>query len=1293
MPPGMTCEERAAQLEAAMAALEAQRAVLGDAVVETALEPLRRQLADLRQAATAEPAPSLEGERKLVTVMFADISGFTALAETVDPEVVRDLMNACFEQLVPIVERFGGTVDKFIGDEIMALFGAPVAHENDPERALRAALEIMDALVEFNAEWDTDLGVHVGINTGLVIAGGIGTRERQAYSVMGDAVNVASRLEEISDRGEILVGPDTHRLTAPLFEFEPLEPIQVKGKAEPVPVFQLLGPRAVAGRVRGIAGLESPLVGRQAEWCALQEAVERLQAGVGGVVTLVGEAGLGKSRLVAELWSEVLTPDPRLRTLDMGPQASNWVEGRCLSYGTSIAYLLWLDLLRGMLGVTVEDPPLVVRDALRERVQALCPQRFDDVYPYLGRLMALPLATEDEATLRDLQGEKLKASTFRAVESLLEGAARQHPLVLVSEDLHWADATSIELLEGLLALTERAPLLFICVFRPETRHGCWRIRETAACLCRHRHIDLWLEPLSAAESEALVGNLLRVEGPRPEPVEGLPPQPVVSDVEPLKARILGHAEGNPFYVEEIIRSLMDSGVIVRDEATGRWRATRDVADITIPDTLQGVLMARIDRLQEDTKRVLQLAAVIGRIFVYRVLEDIAREERELDGHLLALQREEMIRERARVPELEYIFKHHLTQEAAYSGLLKSERRVFHRQVAQALERLFPDRIEEQVGLLAYHWERADEPGKAIEYLLRAGDQARLAYAHGEAIDYYRRGLIFLKKQEKHERAARTLMKLGLTYHDAFDFRQARQAYEEGLALWQRAGGTQPSVPPPPAPHALRVRWGNPPTLDPTLVGDYCSGGVVSQLFSGLVERSPDMDVLPEVAQSWEVLEGGRRYVFQLRDDVCWSDGAPVTAEDFECAWKRVLDPVTGSPAASLLYDVKGASTFHQGQGGVEELGVRALDDLTLVVDLEAPTGYFLHLLTLGACCPVPRHVVEVHGQAWTEVEHIVTNGPFRLDTWQRDASMALVRDTGYHGRSTGNVQRVELLFAEPSAGLKMYEDDGLDVIDVTSLPPAELDRVRQRHAGEHISIPSLGTAYAGFDVSRPPFDDLRVRRALVFALDRETHAEVNRRGYVFPATGGFVPPGMPGHSAGIGLPYDPDWARQLLAEAGYPGGRGFPVVVALVPSDVSDESKEFMQTQWRENLGVDILLERVEWAKLLDGLRMGRPRMFGLAWVADYPDPDSFLRVGFPWEATGWRNEAYDRLLEEARRVRDQAKRMKLYRQADRILVEETAIMPVYYSRLHLLVKPWVSRYPTSATEEQFWKDVVIEPH
>jgi ABC-type oligopeptide transport system substrate-binding subunit/class 3 adenylate cyclase len=1286
-----------ARLETAIAGLEAQRTILGDEIVETALIPLRQQLAELCGTSGRSSLSALAGERRLVTVMFADVSGFTALAETMDPEVARDLMNGCFERLVPVVEKYGGTVDKFIGDEIMALFGAPVAHENDPERALRAALDMVEALAAFNAERSVDLNLHFGINTGLVVAGGIGTRERQQYSVMGDAVNVASRLEDVSERGEILVGPDTYRLTAPLFEFERLGPVQVKGKAEPVPVFRLLASRGVPGRVRGIAGLESPMVGREVEFAALQEAVERLQAGVGGIVTIVGEAGLGKSRLVAELRSRVLgtplqpgidvssdfpprTPDLARRTWDSGRRTLNWLEGRCLSYGTSIAYLLWLDVLRGLLEVTVEEEPDAVRDVLRERVDVLCPERFAEVYPYLGWLMSLPLDAHDEPGMRDLGGEELKVATFRAIEILLDCAARRCPLVIVCEDLHWADPTSIELLEQLLSLAERAPVLFLCVSRPERERGCWHIKEIAALRYSHRHTDLGLDPLSPVASEALLGNLLRVEG--------LPQR--------LKDRIFSHAEGNPFYAEEIVRSLMDSGAVAQDETSGRWHATRDVEDIAIPDTLQGVLMARVDRLQEEAKRVLQLAAVVGRIFLHRVLEDIAREEHELDRRLLTLQQEQMIRERAQVPELEYIFKHHLTQDAAYNSLLKKERRATHRLVAQALERLFPDRVEEQVGLLAHHWERAGEPEKATEYLLRAGDRARLAYANQEAIDYYRRALAFLREGEEYERAARTLIKLGLTYHAAFEFRKAREVYEEGFALWRRVGEPL-HVDLPPAPHALRVSCDPPVTLDPTMAWDTASGDLIEQLFSGLVELSAQVEVLPGVAQSWELSEAGRKYVFRLRDDACWSDGVPVTAGDFVYAWRRVLDPDTGSVNATLLYDVRGARAYHQGEGRAEDVGVWAPDESILVVELERPAGYFLHLLAHSATYPLPRHTVEAHGEAWTDVGNIVTNGPFRLGSWDQAESMILFCNPAYRGRVMGNVQRVEISLLpreKQPARLKTYEADGLDILDMTFFPSAEMESARQRHAGEYISVPELATFYIGFDVARPPFDAPPVRQAFVLAADRETLVDVIGEGWAFPATGGFVPPGMPGHSAGIGLPFHPQQARELLADAGYPDGRGFPTVDAWVPSGpLSSLAAEYLQAQWSENLGVEIVWQAVEEEMYVDALRRGTPHLWLTGWAADFFDPDNFLRVGLPWQRTGWRDEAYDKLVEKAGRVMDQGERVRLYQEADRILVHDAAIMPLSYSRLHLLVKPWVGNPPASATAVRLWKDIIIEPH
>lgn len=706
------------QLEQALVLLEAQRAGLGDAVVDAAQAPLRAKLAALdntpRQAS---------GERKFVTVMFADIAGFTALAEMLDPEAARDLMNACFDCLVPVIQEYGGIVDKFMGDGVMALFGAPTAHENDPERALRAALAMRAALRDFNATRGLDLALHFGINTGLVIAGSLGAQGRQEYSVLGDAVNVAARLEDVSRSGEILVGPTTHRFTAPLFEFDALPPVSLKGKREPLAVYRLRALKAERGSLRGIAGMRAPLVGRAAPYTALQTALARLESGCGGTISLIGEAGLGKSRLLAEIRQNA-------------PAHFLWLEGHCLSFGASIAYWPWLDILRALAGVAPDAPPAVLRDALHARLAQTCDARGASIYPYLARLLSLPLEEEVAAKVRGLDGETLKSATFQAIETLCTCLCAQQPVVIVGEDLHWGDPTSLALFERLLPLTHNAPLLLIGVLRPEHAHACWRFHEAASQNCS-AHITLALEPLDAAQSAELVGHLLRVED--------LPPA--------LRDKILRHAEGNPFYVEEIIRSLLDAETIAYNEETSAWRATRDVATIEVPDTLQGVLMARIDRLQQETKHVLRLAAVIGRAFLYRVLAEIAREERALDTRLGELVQEQMIRERAREPELEYIFKHQLTQEAAYNGLLLQERRIYHRQVAKAIERLFPDRSDELAGLLAHHWEQAGDTEKAITCLTQAGQQAAAQYANLEAIDYLSRALALADAEDFENRVS------------------------------------------------------------------------------------------------------------------------------------------------------------------------------------------------------------------------------------------------------------------------------------------------------------------------------------------------------------------------------------------------------------------------------------------------------------------------------------------------------------------------------------------------------------
>jgi ABC-type oligopeptide transport system substrate-binding subunit len=610
--------------------------------------------------------------------------------------------------------------------------------------------------------------------------------------------------------------------------------------------------------------------------------------------------------------------------------------------------------------------------------------------------------------------------------------------------------------------------------------------------------------------------------------------------------------------------------------------------------------------------------------------------------------------------------------------------MLHRRVGEALEQEGGERVE----LLAYHWAQAGEMDKAVPYLLQAGDRARLLYARQEAEAYYRQALAYLQDQGREELAARTLMKLGLTYHNAFDFAHARQAYDEAFGLWRLAESR--SSRPPPAPRPLRIRWLEPASLDPALAPDAHTDCLIAHLFSGLVALSPGMAVMPDVARSWEVSAGGRRFLFHLRKDVFWRDGVPVTAHDFEYAWKRSLHPDANSPTASFLYDLRGARAFHQGRGRADEVGVRALDDVTLLVELAHPVGYFPQLLTHVSWYPIPRHLVEKRGKAWAEDADLVSNGAFVLEAWQRGEQMTLRRNPDYHGRFRGNLQRIILLPVQDwETRLRWYDEGALDVLGVTYLAADAREALRQRYASEYIIRPRLETHFLAFDVTRPPFDDVRVRRAFVLATDRVALADVALHGDMAPASGGLTPPGMPGHAKDIALPYAPAQARQLLAQCGYPRGQGFPAIDVLAFKAVA-ERNHFLQRQWEAVLGVKVRLDVVDWHTFLSRLGRQPYHLVNLSWLADYPDPDNFLRVSRLRAWSAWRHDAYNRLVQEARGLTEASARMARYLRAEKILVQEVPILPLIYEQDHLLIKPHLRRYPMSATHPAFWKDAMM---
>ena len=716
------------QLEQSILALESQRVLLGDAVVDSSIAILREKLGVLNQSVVTQTEQA--GERKLVTVMFADISGFTALSERIDPEQVRSLINACFSWLVPIVEKYGGVVEKFIGDEIMAMFGAPAAHENDAERALRASLDMMDALVAFNKKHLTSLGMHFGINTGIVVAGGLGSDGRQQYGVMGDTVNVAARLEDVSETGQIVVGPNTHRLTASLFRFDMLPPVRVKGKSEPIPIYRLVALKSAPESARGIAGLRSPLVGRASELAMLIETVNSLQSRAGSVTSILAEAGLGKSRLVSE--ARAATSESAL-----------WVEGRALSYAEGISYWAARSVLDHLIGVNQDATPAEVIVALREFCDHHLHERSGNVFPYLARLRDVPMDSDSEDLLQDLLPQALQSRMHTAFADLMRAVAGVRPLVLVWEDLHWADHSSLGLLETLLSLTESLPLFLVLVFRPNEEGRTWEWHKKIAKQMGERYRVLELSPLTQEDSALLVENLLKIEN-MPEATRQL---------------ILNKSEGNPFFLEELLRSLIDSGMVLLEEH--RAIATQSISQLEVPDTLQGVIAARIDRLPSEDKYTLQTASVIGRVFQQVVLGYLLQRQRAdvpLESALSELQQRELIRWRG---DLEYIFKHAITRDVTYNSLLIRRRKELHRATAETIEMLFPDQLDELAPALAYHYEAAESREKAANYFTRAGDRAQQTYANLEAIAFYRAAIQQWEQLGDKQRLASAYENLGI----------------------------------------------------------------------------------------------------------------------------------------------------------------------------------------------------------------------------------------------------------------------------------------------------------------------------------------------------------------------------------------------------------------------------------------------------------------------------------------------------------------------------------------------------
>jgi ABC-type oligopeptide transport system substrate-binding subunit len=1050
-------------------------------------------------------------------------------------------------------------------------------------------------------------------------------------------------------------------------------------------------------------------VERESELARLDRFLQAAGEGHGGVVLVSGGPGVGKSALLQEFGRRAMGADPQLLVASCSCNAYSGVGDPYLPFREIMSMLTGDVEGRWAAGSISSEHARRLWNALPTVGQALMEDGPDLPGVLVGEralfARGAAAASGQPEWLRWL-GERLEREPARAeglrqdhlfdqLTRTLHRLAEKHSLLLILDDLQWADSASTGLLFHLGRRLQGSRILIAGAYRPEEvaihpEEGRQPL-EKLLHEFKRQYGDVWLDldRIGELENRRFVDALLDTEPNR------LPNR--------FRDQLFQHTAGHPLFTIELLRTMQERGDLVSDHA-GQWMEGAGLDWHTLPPRVEGVIEERVERLDRESRELLSVAAVEGSRFAVQVLARVRGTGERQVGQILARELEQRHRlvvedgiESLNGHTHYFRFQHVMFQQYVYDRLSAVERELLHGEVARVLEELCHDEPERMAVELGRHWLQAANEERALPYLLKAGDQARAVYAHEEAESYYRQAIEILRSQGKDEPAARTLMKLALVYTAGFRSAEAQQAYQEAFALWEPLRHTASHQPQRPSGQVLRFAVERPPALDPGLAGDDMSVFLAAQLFEGLVRIGEDHNVLPALAQRWQVLDGGSRYVFTLRPGASWSDGSPLTAADFAYAWKRNLTPSTGSPVAHLLFPVRNAGAFNEGHlDEPDEVGVTGLDERTLEVRLEGPSAYLPYLLAYPVAYPLPRWAVEGHDEDWMAASTRVTNGPFLLAEWIPGESMLLTRNPHYGGPVPGNVERVECsCYSDYDAALGAYEVDRVDAVSLFNADSATVARARAAYGHELVFFPQPVTFFLLFRADRRPFDDARVRRAFALALDRRALARDALQDPRLPATGGFVPPGMAGHSPDIGLPYDPREARRLLSEAGYPDGRGFPPVTWLhTTRSEGDRTVPFLQRSLHENLNLDLRADTLPWGPFLERVGHDPAHLTLLGYGADYPDPDSMLRVTFHsstgTSTAGWKHSRFDALVETAAQTVDHAKRMQLYREADRILVaEEAAVVPLSYGRGRILAKPWVSLPRTLSTSMPL-KNIVV---
>jgi len=664
------------------------------------------------------------GQRRNVTILFVDLAGYTGISHQSDDEETYLLVQQFINLMARDVYKYDGMVDKFLGDGLMAIFGAPIAHENNAELAVRAALDMHADGIRLSRELSprlgTELRLHIGLHSGSVVVGSLGSNLLMNYTAIGDTVNLAYRLLQEAPAGSIYASQSVYQEIHGLVDFEPLAALALKGFPDPVPAYAVVQLKSKPGSARGIEGMRAPLIGRDAEMTQLRRAQQALIASKEGRFILIqGEAGIGKSRLTEEFCAS------------MEKAGLRCLVGHSFIYRRLVSYWIFQELFHTLLDLPMGAPEASLRTRLAQTAEDLLGSQSDEALPYLEYLLSLKPSSEEAAErLLYLDAAELRQQVFLAARDLLVAEARQSPLVLVFEDLHWADEASLDLICFLVDSVRQEPLLAIAIARPSSETALRPVIEKADRVLSERFTILLLQSLSARQSERLFHELL--SGPN------LP--------EDLCQRIIQRSAGNPFYLEEIVRMLIDDRLIYPDE--GKWKLApgAEITPLGVPDTLQGLILARFDRLSPLERRILQVASVIGRTFDVELLQEVLPPTTDLPipSALGGLIERGFIQPPEEGVQAGYAFSHTLVADAIYATLLKNDRTELHGQVGTAIEKLLAGRIDEQVELLARHYSWSNRPDRALHYLVLAGQKAARGYANTQARQNFEQALGILK---------------------------------------------------------------------------------------------------------------------------------------------------------------------------------------------------------------------------------------------------------------------------------------------------------------------------------------------------------------------------------------------------------------------------------------------------------------------------------------------------------------------------------------------------------------------